>query len=89
MCLFLIITSATAYGDDFFPESKINDLRVINASKEDGSALIIDKKGEEADIYIGDVIGIDRETVVAIEDAYITLQVDNNMVKIRVIKGAN
>ena len=87
--LFLNIWSVNAYADDFFTETHIKDLCVIETSKEEGAALIIDKKGKEADIYIGDVIGIDRGIVVEIADTYITLKIYDTMVKIRIKKSVN
>ncbi len=83
----IMIISVAAYADDFFPDSKIEDLRVIEAYDEDEIAWALDKNGNQEEIHIGDTIGIEEGTVADIDDTFITIRTGDATTKLRVIKS--
>ncbi len=83
----IMIISVAAHADDFFPDSKIAHLRVIEANYEDGAARVLDKNGNQAEIYIGDTIGIEEGTITDIDDTFITIRTGDATTKLRVIKS--
>jgi hypothetical protein len=87
--LILIVVSISVYADELFTNSKIEDLRVFEADKIKGSAWVVDKNGEKSEVYIGDSIGIEGETVVTIDEGYIEVKKDNTIKRIRAIKELN
>ncbi len=83
----ILLMSFAAHADNFYSERNIKDLRVIDADHDAGMALVVDKNGNQAEIYIGDTIGIDGGTVTTIEDTFIIIETGESTTKIRVIKG--
>ena len=75
--LFLILSSVSAYGEDFFPDSELKDLRVVQVDREQGKAWVRDKEGNEGEVWIGDTIGADGRSVVETGDRSITVQLED------------
>jgi hypothetical protein len=84
--IILVFVSIFAYADELFTNSKIEDLRFYDADKTLQSVWVIDKNGEKSEVYIGDSIGVEGQTVVLIEDGYIEVKKDNTVSRIRAIK---
>ena len=85
LALVLVLISMTAYADDIFYDKELTTLRVIEASKDQATAWVRDLDGNEAQIYIGDTIGFEGATVMAMDGASITVQIDNTRLKMLVI----
>jgi hypothetical protein len=85
--LVLVMISMTAYADDIFSDRELRTIRVIEASKGQAAAWITDLDGNEAQVYIGDTIGIEGATVIAIDSASITVQIDNRRLKMLAIRN--
>ena len=88
ICLLLLSTCTAAYADDLFTNFKLQDLRVFDADKSNGTAWVIDKKGNETEIYVGDSIGVEGSEVIAIEDTCIKIKKDNTITTIKVMKAS-
>lgn len=69
--LIVMFMTIPAYAVDYFPDSDILDLRVVEIDHDEGLALVRDMDGNEADIYCGDRIGFDAWTVIEINVSYI------------------
>ena len=85
--LVLVMISMTAYADDIFNDRELKTIRVIEASKDQAAAWITDFDGNEAQLYIGDTIGIEGATVIAMDNASITVQIDNRRLKMLAIRN--
>ena len=85
--LFIILMSISAYADHIFPDSELKDFQVVEVRKDEGKALVRDANGNEAEIFVGDNIGVDGEIVTRIGDASITVRSGNTKTKIHVTYG--
>jgi hypothetical protein len=85
--IVMVLMSMTAYADEVFYDRELRTLRVVDASKDNATAWIYDAGGNEAQIYLGDTVGLEGGTVVGIDDASITVQLGNTRMKMLVIKN--
>jgi hypothetical protein len=83
--ILTIFISVAVYAGDFFTDAPLKDLRVVEVDKETQSAWIRDKNGNEAEVYIGDTIGIDAREVIIIDDASVTVRFNNTNTKLPLI----
>ncbi len=81
--ILLLLMAATATASDFFRDSPLKDLRLFAISESDGIAWITDNNGSEAEVYIGDTIGIEGREVVSMDKASITVRLGNTYTKLR------
>ena len=87
-CVFMIIALCTsAEAEDIFPDTGINELLVIAVDKNAGEAWIQDRDGTNAEVVIGDAIGIEQGIIIEIEEASITIQRGNTRTKMPVVYG--
>ena len=77
MILSIILVSITAHADEFFINSQLTSLYVAKVDKEAGKAWIRDENGNEEEVSLGDLIGIEGGTVIEIEKLFIVVQLDN------------
>jgi len=80
--LCILIMSTSAYADEFFTNSEIKDLRIIELNSDEGKVVIKDPDGYEAEVSIGDTVGADGGIVIKIDKSSITIQVGNTNTKI-------
>ena len=66
--LAMVLISVTAYAGEVFYDRELKTLRVVDASKDQAAAWIQNSGGNEAQIFLGDIIGSERGTVVEIDD---------------------
>ncbi|MBW2170291.1 MAG: hypothetical protein JRG69_13735 [Deltaproteobacteria bacterium] len=81
ICLFMVLVSIPAHADDFFQDSEINDLRVLEVDSDEGWAWVRDTDGNEAEIFVGDRIGSDLRTVTKIDNISITVRLGKELTK--------
>jgi len=81
ICLFMVLMSIPAYADDFFQDSEISDLRVLEVDSDEGWAWVSDTDGNEAEISMGDRIGTDQRTVIKIDNISITVRLGKELTK--------
>jgi hypothetical protein len=82
LILCVLIMSTFAYAGEFFTSSETKDLRIVELNRDNGYAVLKDPNGNEAEVNIGDTVGIDRGTVTKIGKASITVRVNNTNTKI-------
>lgn len=85
--LFILLLSISVYAKDVFPDRELKRLQVVEINIDAGKAWIQDADGNEAEISIGDAIGIERGIVVQINEASITVQTGNTRTKMPVVYG--
>jgi hypothetical protein len=85
--LFILLLSISVYAKDVFPDRELKKIQVIQVDVNAGKAWIQDADGNEAEISIGDTIGIERGIVVQIDEASITVQTGNTRTKMPVVYG--
>jgi len=82
LIIFLVMLINTpVFADEFFADREINEVRVVEVDSEQGTAWIRDRDGNEAEVCLGDTIGIDRRSVIKIDDGSITVQLGNELTK--------
>ena len=81
-----MLTSISTHAEEFFEGCEVKELLVMSVNFEDGKA-IIKCGGDEAEIGIGDAVGVDKWTVTEIEKSYVTIQLDNRSTRIPVKYG--
>ena len=85
--LLIILISTVVYAKDVFPDRELKRLQVVEINVDAGKAWLQDADGNEAEISIGDAIGIERGVVVEINEASITVQIGNTRTKMPVVYG--
>jgi hypothetical protein len=86
--MFILLLSISVYANDIFPDRELKRLQVVEINVDAGKAWIQDADGNEAEISIGDVVGIEKGVVVEINKASITVQTGNTTrTKMPVIYG--
>ena len=85
--LFILLLSISVYAKDVFPDRELKRLQVVEINVDAGKAWIQDADGNEAEISIGDVVGIERGVVIKIDEASITVQIGNTRTKMPVVYG--
>ncbi|MBW2065745.1 MAG: hypothetical protein JRJ03_12565 [Deltaproteobacteria bacterium] len=82
--LFTVLMSIPSHAADVFPERELGDLYVVEVSSDEGRALVRDRNANEAEVYLGDTLGVESATVIEIDRASITLQVGGTKTKMLV-----
>jgi len=85
LTIVMVLMSMTAHADEVFYDRELRTLRVVDASRDQAAAWIQDSGGNEAQIYLGDTVGLEGGTLVGIDDASITVQIGNTRMKMLVI----
>lgn len=85
--LLITLMSISAYAAHIFPDSELKDLYVVEVSRDEGKAWIRGGNGNEAEVFLGDTIGIKGGIVVEIDSASITVQIGNTKTKMLVVHG--
>lgn len=83
LCMLLI--GIWAYAEDYFPYSEIKDLQVYKVDKEQETAWVRDRDGNEAVVTIDDKIGAEEKVVIKIDEASIAVHSGNTTTKMPVI----
>ena len=84
----IILLSIQVYAQDIiFPDELLNEIRVLDTSKEEGRAIIEDGDGNQEEISLDDVIGIDGLTVIEIDVGHITVKKGNTKSRMLVVPG--
>jgi len=87
MSILIVLISISVYAQDFFPNSEIKDLWVLQIDKEAGTAVVRDSNGNEAVVTIDDKIGAEEKVVIKIDAASISVHSGNTTTKMPVIAG--
>ena len=82
--LCFLVMSGLVYADEFFMNSDIKDIRVISINTNAGRAVLADTSGNEAQVSIGDMVGVEGATVSSMNQSYITIQIGNTKSRIPV-----
>ena len=85
--LLIILISTVVYAKDVFPDRELKRLQVVEINIDAGKAWLQDADGNEAEISIGDVVGIERGVVIKIDEASITVQIGDTRTKMPVVYG--
>lgn len=83
LCMLLI--GISAYAEDYFPDSTINNLQVYKTDKARSTAWIRDQANTKEVVSIEDKIGVEEAIVVKIDNASITVRSGRNRTKMPVI----
>lgn len=83
--LFMLLIGISAYAEDYFPYSEIKDLQVYKVDKEQGTAWVRNKDGNEAVVTIDDKIGAEEKVVIKIDEVSIAVHSGNTTTKMPVI----
>ena len=85
--LLIILISTVVYAKNVFPDRELKRLQVVEINIDAGKAWMQDTDGNEAEISIGDVVGIERGVVIKIDEASITVQIGDTRTKMPVVYG--
>lgn len=73
----MILISLPAFGAEFFTNSNLMDLNVVEVDSENGRAWIKDKNNSEMEVYLGDLIGVNGCEILKIGETSITVKNGN------------
>lgn len=87
LCILLVLMSVPAYADHCFPDTDVSDLRVTQVDTDEGKAWIVDREGDELEVFLGDKIGTEGGEVIKLHRSFIIVQFEGSKMKMTVIRG--
>lgn len=88
MAFFIVLLVATPlYAADVFSQVDLKDIHVVATSPDEARAVIGDRSGNQAEISMGDRVGIDQGTVAEISQAFVIIETENKRIRLPARQG--
>lgn len=85
MAIILLSAASAAYAEDFFVETKLKHIQIVEVTE---ASVFLQSKDTVEEVFIGDFIGSEAAEVVEIGPNFITLQTETTTIKMPVLAGS-